>query len=556
MRIPLAQFDLAAFEAAAASRTAASTPLANLVPGTTIAARVLALLENGQVQLAVGNAVIEAATEVPLALGATVQLAVQNAGNTVTLHFVGELPANSATAGAGAAGASASAAQGAASQGAASAAGEAPVGTVGATAASGAAAPQVSAAAVTSQPSALSPPPPAAQPAVALTEAVRGAAVTQNSLAPLYAELAAAVNVATLPEPVLRAAARILSLRPQLDENLGVEDVKQAFMNSGLFLESDLARNQSTQDAVPTAASEADAASPPATPSTATTAADVTDLKAALTVFRNVVAMAVAAEDAPAPPATAAVTRANALVMPDTVATEVGLADNPASADITAPAAASATPSDATAAAPSDSAPHALAAMPTAPPPPFRGAALSAQPSAVASIDGATPPHQAARILMAAADAALSRQTLLQAASLPPPSAMASRGDDGPRWNFEVPFATPQGTQVAQFEISRDGRSARPIDGVAPIWRARFSINLDPLGPVHAQISLRGARAAVTLWAEQADGAARLRAGAGQLAQALRAAELDAGDLVVRDGTPRQPAAAAAPAGHFLDCAS
>ncbi len=294
MRIPLAQFDLAAFEAAAASRTAASDPLANLVPGTTIAARVLALLENGQVQLAVGNTVLEAATEVPLALGATVQLAVQNAGNTVTLQFVGELPANAATAGARAASTPAPAAQG----GASAAAGEAaaPVGTIGATAASGAAAPQVSAAAVASQTSPSSPPP-AAQAAVALTEAVRSAAVTQNSLAPLYAELAAAVNVATLPEPVLRAAMRVLSLRPQLDENLGVEDVKQAFMNSGLFLEFDLARNQSTQDAVPAAASEGDAVSAPATPSTATAAADVTDLKAALTVFRNVVALMVAAED-------------------------------------------------------------------------------------------------------------------------------------------------------------------------------------------------------------------------------------------------------------------
>ncbi len=553
MRIPLAQFDLAAFEAATASRTAASDPLANLAPGTTIAARVLALLENGQVQLAVGNTVVEAATEVPLALGATVQLAVQNAGNNVTLQFVGELPANAATAGAGAASTPAPVAQGAPSATAGEAA--APVGTVGATAASGAAASQVAAAAVTSQPSTSSSLP-AAQPAVALTEAVRSAAVTQNSLAPLYAELAAAVNVAALPEPVLRAAMRVLSLRPQLDENLGVEDVKQAFMNSGLFLESDLARNQSAQDVIPPAASEAGAVSPAATPSMTTAAADAIDLKAALTIFRNVVAIAVATEDASASPAPATVATANTLATPGAAA--VALADNPASADNTAPAAAPSIPSDAAAAASTENAPHALPALPTAPPPPFRGAALSAQPSAVASIDAATSPRLAAHILMAATDAALSRQTLLQAASLPgqPSGAIMPRGDDGPRWNFEVPFATPQGTHVAQFEISRDGRSARPVDGVAPIWRARFSIDLDPLGPVHAQISLRGTRAAVTLWAEQADGAARLRAGAGQLAEALRAAELDAGDLVVRDGTPRQPAAVAAPAGHFLDRAS
>ena len=160
---------------------------------------------------------------------------------------------------------------------------------------------------------------------------------------------------------------------------------------------------------------------------------------------------------------------------------------------------------------------------------------------------------------MAATDAALSRQTLLQVASLPtaPSGASGLRAEDGgPRWNFEVPFATPQGTNVAQFEISRDGRSAPPADGVAPVWRARFSIDVDPIGPVHAQVSLRGNRTAVTLWAESAEGAARLRAGAVSLGDALRAAELDSGDLVVRDGAPRLRGGAAAPAGHFLDRAS
>jgi len=57
----------------------------------------------------------------------------------------------------------------------------------------------------------------------------------------------------------------------------------------------------------------------------------------------------------------------------------------------------------------------------------------------------------------------------------------------------------------------------------------------------------------VTLWAESLEGAARLRAGAANLTDALRAAELDPGDLVVRDGAPRARAIAA---GHFLDRAS
>jgi hypothetical protein len=43
----------------------------------------------------------------------------------------------------------------------------------------------------------------------------------------------------------------------------------------------------------------------------------------------------------------------------------------------------------------------------------------------------------------------------------------------------------------------------------------------------------------------------QLRAGAGQLSQALSRAELRPGEIVIRDGTP--PLAAPARAGHFLD---
>jgi hypothetical protein len=45
-----------------------------------------------------------------------------------------------------------------------------------------------------------------------------------------------------------------------------------------------------------------------------------------------------------------------------------------------------------------------------------------------------------------------------------------------PRWNFEIPFLTQQGTAMAQFEISRDGGGA-PIAPLpfattrgAPAW--------------------------------------------------------------------------------------
>jgi hypothetical protein len=53
------------------------------------------------------------------------------------------------------------------------------------------------------------------------------------------------------------------------------------------------------------------------------------------------------------------------------------------------------------------------------------------------------------------------------------------------------------------------------------------------------------------MWAERPATAAQLRAGVSRLNQALSKAELQPGDIVIRDGTPPQPAPT--PAGHFLD---
>ena len=119
-----------------------------------------------------------------------------------------------------------------------------------------------------------------------------------------------------------------------------------------------------------------------------------------------------------------------------------------------------------------------------------------------------------------------------------------------PRWNFEIPFATPQGTAMAQFDISRDGGGREP-GAAKPVWRARFSLDVEPAGPVHALISLTGDTTSVRMWAERPATAAQLRAGAAQLSQALTQAELKPGEIVVRDGAPPQPPAAKA--GHFLD---
>ncbi len=186
------------------------------------------------------------------------------------------------------------------------------------------------------------------------------------------------------------------------------------------------------------------------------------------------------------------------------------------------------------------------------PPPPFRGALPSAQPIASPSIASGAPLAASAHQLLDDTDAAIARQTLLQVASLP--DRIDTAGPQGssaaPRWSFEIPFVTPQGTAVTQFEISRDG-GGDGAEAAKRVWRARFSLDIEPAGPVHALVSLSGDKTSVRMWAERPATAAQLRAGAGQLSQALSNAELKPGDIVIRDGTP--PQAAPAPAGHFLD---
>ncbi len=186
------------------------------------------------------------------------------------------------------------------------------------------------------------------------------------------------------------------------------------------------------------------------------------------------------------------------------------------------------------------------------PPPPINGALPSAQPVMPATIVSHAPVEATLQHLLTDTDGAIARQTLLQVASLPGQTdTTAARLDPTvPRWNFEIPFATPQGTALAQFEISRDG-GGREANAARQVWRARFSLDVEPAGPIHALVSLSGERTSVRMWAERPATASQLRAGVSQLSQALSRAELKPGEIVVRDGAPLQPASA--PAGHFLD---
>jgi len=101
---------------------------------------------------------------------------------------------------------------------------------------------------------------------------------------------------------------------------------------------------------------------------------------------------------------------------------------------------------------------------------------------------------------------------------------------------FELPIETPQGAAIAQFEVQRDGRGqAGGGDAAGKGWRLRFSIDIEPLGPVHIHLGLQGEHAQVTVWAERETSLQWLRRGAADLASALPA------EVVFHPGAPRRP---------------
>lgn len=196
---------------------------------------------------------------------------------------------------------------------------------------------------------------------------------------------------------------------------------------------------------------------------------------------------------------------------------------------------------------------------PRTPPPPYAGGPTTGQkpPEQGPPLIGA--PEAVARRLLKGTQSALARQDLMQIASLSESLIHEHEaGEARPvatKLNFDLPFVTPQGVAVAQFEISRDGGGAG-AGGAATLeqtYRARFSIDVEPLGPVHAQVVLAGSRARVSLWAERSETIARLRAGEEALGAALRQAELTP-EVAVHSGAPPTPGGG--PLGHFVDQAS
>jgi hypothetical protein len=540
-----------------------------LQPGTVVDALVLKVLSENLVRIAIAGLSLDVLSEVPLAAGQALQLAVSQTEAGIRLAVVGQGTAVAAPADA------------------------APL----ASAPLQPAAPDVPIDAV-ANPAAVTVTPPkntlTPLEQVAVSAAARSAATQQASLAPLFANLGAVAVLDGLPPKLQQAVIQVLAQQTSLDGNLTGSDVKDAVQKSGLFLEALLASGS------------------------VSSATGVPDLKAALLVLRQTLVSLGAAGTGESPAIAARVVQPAVVPgTPVTSATEVVTAPHVAATSTLAPSLSSdvqeillpvpeirlpvagdslelgngvrivlpetlvnAGLHTMTAGAalnllqaalresPDVVANVANTSLPTVtvrdirnddvtfrtntPPPPFRGALPTAQPVAAPSIALNAPFATTAHHLLADTEAAIARQTLLQVASLPDRVDTAGARPDQavPRWNFEIPFTVPQGTAIAQFEISRGGGGSE-VDSAKRVWRARFSLDIEPAGPVHALVSLSGERTSVRMWAERPATAAQLRAGVAQLSQALSKADLQPGDIVIQHGAPLQTASA--PAGHFLD---
>jgi hypothetical protein len=316
----------------------------------------------------------------------------------------------------------------------------------------------------------------------AVTAMVRDAVSKQNGLAPLMADVEAALSRTDVPAPVRAAAAQLLGLRIPTSAPVTAPDIKAAIMQSGLAGDP-----VTLQPAQPNA-----------------------DLKAALTTLKDALTNWVAKEQGAAPE----IAPGRQLQLP--------------------------------LAAPGVPLPQRATL-----PPPHRLGPVMAQPPSPATLPEEASARDAAQHLLKATDGALARQTLLQIASLPDEG--ANRAEQaGPRLTLDIPLATPQGNAVAQLRIEQEP-SKREGPDIRPVWRAHFSIDIEPIGPVHASIALFGDRAAVTLYAERDASAEQLRHGLPVLEASLKDAAFETGELLCRAGAPSAPRSAP---GLFVDQAS
>lgn len=180
-------------------------------------------------------------------------------------------------------------------------------------------------------------------------------------------------------------------------------------------------------------------------------------------------------------------------------------------------------------------------------PPPLKGGVPRARGGEAPPLDPAAAPEEVGKQLLERTDSALARVRLHQHASLP--DALARTAD----WSMDLPVLIGSQQGLLHLQIHRDQHNE--ADAAAERgWQMRFAISLPGMGEVGAQVSLRAGATGVMLWATEPATSSALEAEVPALRDALAAAGLNPGAVIVRHGEPPTPPPA--PSGHFLDAST
>jgi hypothetical protein len=157
-------------------------------------------------------------------------------------------------------------------------------------------------------------------------------------------------------------------------------------------------------------------------------------------------------------------------------------------------------------------------------------------------------PTELGKILLDRTDASLARLRLHQGASMPEQSHTVGRQDQS--WSLDIPVQYAGHHTVLNLQIQGEApeEDAPTADRG---WQVRFAIHLADHGEVGAQLSLRGKRTNVLIWADQEAMGEALKQQTEQLQLGLESVGLQPGAIIVRVGAPATPERVAGQ--HYVD---
>jgi hypothetical protein len=325
----------------------------------------------------------------------------------------------------------------------------------------------------------------------------------QGGLAPLFADLEALARAPLMPQPVLAATQAALALR--LAPAAAGRDIEKAVKASGLLHEAHVARGA--------------------------VAALQPDLKGVLLALRQSLREALGQASA-----AVAMAGADQVAQPEPLSGPMppGLPEQAMRETRMAGA----------------------GTQPTTPPafgqrlqPPLRDGLPVPQAVAQPSIDAADDAASMMTKVLERTEAAIDRISLSQFASLPSAHEAAQAAPTN-RWFTELPMALDGRTAVLPLEVEEDRSGAGAAGAQARLWRIRFALDVEPIGPVHALVTMQGRDIGVAVWAEREATSRLVRDHSPDLRAALLDADFDKAEIEVIAG---QPARRPAPAGHYLD---